>query len=262
MPTPAVGVSRPSQERLTAEQASLRVREQTWGLTFEIVPGLWSAGRFEMHASAACDALGVPANLSGLRGLDVGAWDGPITFELERRGAQAHALDIQDPKRVGFDLARAIIGSRAVHYQASVYQLPFAPLEQLDLIVFRGVLYHLKYPILALERLSASLKIGGVLYFETESLLNYAEDMQGLPIELDVAALNATGVPLCLSYPNNYKASSNWFIPNPACLTGWLEVSGFQVGDLSTWEGEANGQRIYGSAVKVREPIEIEHALF
>jgi hypothetical protein len=82
--------------------------------------------------------------LSGLRALDIGAWDGAITFELERRGGQAAALDIEDPAHVGLDTARRVLGSRAIHYQGRVYQLPTNELRELDLIVFRGVHYHLK----------------------------------------------------------------------------------------------------------------------
>ncbi len=194
-----------------------------------------------------------------MRALDVGAWDGPVTFELERRGAQAIALDIQDPTRVGFDLARTIIRSKALHYQASVYDLPFQGLNDLDLIVFRGVYYHLKYPILAFERLSAALKLGGSLHFEGEGLLNYVEDMNGDAVSMDVKALNASGAPVCLSYPNRFRGSNNWFIPNPACLAGWLEVAGFEVKEINTWQ-EA-GQRLYDWAVKVREPDAMEHAV-
>ena len=252
-------VSRPSMERLTDQEIRKRVREKTWAHDFEIVPGLQSGGQWPFHAKPACDVLGVPDQLAGKRALDVGAWDGPITFELERRGARAMALDIQDPSRVGFDLARTIIGSQALHYQASVYDLPFKGLAQLDLIVFRGVYYHLKYPILAFERLSAALKLGGTLHFEGEGLLNYVEGMNGQPVGMDVKALNATGAPICLSYPNTFRNSNNWFIPNPACLKAWLEVAGFEVRELNTWEDA--GQRLYGWAVKVREPDMTEHVV-
>jgi hypothetical protein len=156
-----------------------------------------------MPAKAASDALGIPPNPSGLRALDIGAWDGPITFELERRGADAAALDIQDPTRVGFDTARRVLGSRAPHYQGSVYQLPTDELRDLDLIVFRGVYYHLKAPIIAFERIAMSLKIGGTLHFEGEGFIDYAETLAATPVDRDLAKQIAeSDLPICLNYPN------------------------------------------------------------
>ena len=38
----------------------------------------------------------LPEDLSGLKALDVGPWDGYFTFELERRGAEVTAIDYAD----------------------------------------------------------------------------------------------------------------------------------------------------------------------
>jgi tRNA (mo5U34)-methyltransferase len=184
--------------------------------------------------------------------LDIGPMDGPMTFELERRGAHTAALDVQDPTRVGFDAARRILGSKVVHYQGSVYDLPFEDLRDLDLVVFRGVYYHLKYPLLAFERISAAMRVGGMLHFEGAALLNYAEDLEGKPVEFRpdfVAEWNDKRVPVCLSYPNRYLGASNWFIPNPACLESWLIASGFEVHQMTPYI-EGRSQRLYGRAVK------------
>ena len=99
-------------------------------------------------------------------------------------------------------------------------ELPFEELHDLDLIVFRGVYYHLKHPILAFERLAAAMKMGGTLHFEGEGLLNYAEDLDGKPVKIDFAALIKSNAPVCLIYPNSYKRASNWFVPTPAALRG------------------------------------------
>lgn len=245
----------------TDEEATALVQAASWYHIFELRPGLRTPGVSEMDASIACNGLGIPLDLSGQRGLDVGAWDGAITFELERRGAEAFALDIQDPARIGFNAARQVIGSKAVHYEGSVYQLPGGELTDLDLIVFRGVFYHLKYPILAFERLAASLKMGGMLYFEGEGLIQYAEDMNGNRIDIDIRKLNESGAPFCLSYPNVYRKASNWFIPNRHCLEGWLSAAGFELVAMHEYD-EGDGQRLYGSARKIREGDLLEHPLY
>lgn len=247
---------------LSDEAAVEAIAAASWYHRFEVRPGLMTPGVSDMAAGAALDALGLPADLTGCTALDVGAWDGPLTFELERRGATAFALDIQEPARVGFDAARRITGSRAVHYRGSVYQLPHDLLSGLDHIVFRGVFYHLKYPLLAFECLSAALKMGGRLYFEGETFLHYAENADGTPIEENLSRFAQSEIPLTLCYPNRYKNSSNWFIPNPACLRVWMEMSGLRVDTLHTFT-EDGAQRSYGVATKVAEQAEqLEHPLY
>jgi tRNA (mo5U34)-methyltransferase len=246
---------------LTDKEAADRVQGASWYHTFELRPGLVTPGVSVMDAVIACDGLGIPHDLKGKRALDVGAWDGAITFELEKRGAEAHALDIQDPSRIGFNAAREVMNSQAVHYEGSVYQLPTEELTDLDLIVFRGVFYHLKYPVLAFERLAASLKLGGILYFEGEGLIQYAEDLNGNRVDIDIRKLNESGVPFCLSYPNSYRMASNWFIPNRHCLNGWLQAAGFELIAMHEYD-EGDGQRLYGSARKVREGELLEHPLY
>lgn len=262
----AVRISRaPADAHLSDSQARDLVAGVKWYHRFELRPGLMTPGVSDFGAKAAADSLKIPADLHGKRVLDVGAWDGPLTFELERRGAEAFALDVQDPTRVGFDVARRVLGSRAVHYEGSVYQLPCEDLHDLDLIVARGVYYHLKHPILAFERLAAALKLGGTLHFEGEGLLNYAEDLDGKPVNIDFAALNKSNAPLCLVYPNSYKGASNWFIPSPAALRAFMQAAGLDVVEMNTWTspGKPPGQRLYGYAAKVRETSELlEHPLY
>ena len=250
---------------MSDEAAADLVKTVRWYHSFALRPGLVTPGASGFEGVSACSALSIPADLSGKRCLDVGAWDGPLTFEMERRGAEVIALDIQDPKRVGFDVARCVLGSKAVHYQGSVYQLPFDKMSELDLIAFRGVYYHLKYPLLAFECLCAALKVGGTLHFEGEGLLHYVENLKGETVQIPVALLDelaAKGVPLCLSYPNSYKKSSNWFIPNAPCLESWLVAAGFEVGAIQAYSS-GGAQRFLGWAKKTSDRSSlIEHPFY
>lgn len=256
-------ISRPTAEELDDLQAKALLDSTNWYHQFELRPGLATPGGSYIDPVSAADALDIPADLTGQRALDIGAWDGPITFELERRGATAYALDIQDPSRVGFNTARQIIGSQAVHYQGSVYDLPHHDLNELDLVVFRGVYYHLKHPILAFERINAALKLGGTLYFEGEGLLRYVENISGEPVSLNMKAILKSDVPICLFYPNNFKDSSNWFIPTPAGLRSFLIAAGFEIVELSSWMGkDSTSQRLFGRAIKVRDHDLTEHPFY
>ena len=89
---------------------------------YEVEPGLFTPGDFMPIDPTSClDELGVPRDLSGLRALDIGAWDGPYTFELERRGAEVTALDIQDPDITVFNAVKKIKKSSATHVRCSIY---------------------------------------------------------------------------------------------------------------------------------------------
>jgi tRNA (mo5U34)-methyltransferase len=67
------------------------------------------------------DYYGIPEDLTGKSALDIGAWDGLYSFELERRRASVVALDIQDPERTGFNIARKIKNSSVKYLKCSVY---------------------------------------------------------------------------------------------------------------------------------------------
>src|SRR5688572_24185908 len=114
----------------------------------------------------------IPDDLSGLRVLEIGTFEGFWAFELEGRGAEVTALDIdwlQDldwPPRLrppenerrgeGFELVRAARGSRVKRVGTSVYHATPESLGGTFDIVFCGsVLIHLRDPMLALERMAA-----------------------------------------------------------------------------------------------------------
>ena len=132
---------------------------------YEVEPGLFTPGNhFEVEPKRCLDELGVPTDLSGLRALDIGAWDGPYTFELERRGAQVTALDIQDPDITVFNAVKEIKNSCATYVRGSVYDALPETLGTYDLVLFAGVYYHLKNPVLALQRIRRLLAHTGTLF--------------------------------------------------------------------------------------------------
>src|SRR5438874_6582233 len=113
----------------TSRDALARVRERfdriDWYQTQELAPGLVTPGMFDLRPYV--DRYGIPADLSGIRALDVGTFEGFWAFELERRGAEVTALDVdrlhqldwparlrpsEDGRRgEGFELAREMLGS-------------------------------------------------------------------------------------------------------------------------------------------------------
>jgi SAM-dependent methyltransferase len=244
-----------------------RLKAARWYHAFEILPGVITPGVVGFDARATLDALGVPRDLHGKRALDVGTWDGPMAFELEERGAEVCAVDVQDPDCTAFNTAKAIRNSKVRYAQASVYDLGQVFPEKFDLIIYFGVYYHLKHPILGFESLSGALADRGRLFFEGELWINYSETFTGERSGLDDRSLGQSDVPLALCYTGDYKVTSNWFVPNLTCLRGWMEAAGLE---MVSYQLHANDeqkpyphQRVMGCAVKSAELAVIDEiALF
>lgn len=147
-----------------------RVEALDWYHTLELAPRLVTEGMFDHRPYV--DRYGLPASLSGLRCLDVGTFEGFWAYEMERRGGQVTALDVDTiqqldwPPRLrptrdgrrgeGFRLAHAALGSAVDRVGLSIYD---ATPERLggtfDLVFCGSVLIHLRDPVLALERMAA-----------------------------------------------------------------------------------------------------------
>lgn len=250
---------------LSDEEVRRLVGLRTWHHKFEIVPGIMTTGTSYIDPAVTVSAYGVSEDLSGSVAVDVGTFDGPYAFELERRGAHVTAIDIQPPDVTAFNVAKRILGSNVRYIQGSVYDLPSLLNEAVDLIFFPGVYYHLKHPILAFERINKVLKPNGRLYFSGECLVSYAERLDGSREQMEwVHSAAKSEVPLCLSYPGIYKGVSNWFVPNVSCIVSWLKATGFDL----LWQDILDNpdatpyphQRFAGAAVKVGDPVK-EHPI-
>jgi len=249
------------------EAREMMARAPNWYHAFELMPGLVTPGILPIRPRDQLDCYGVADDLAGVNALEIGTMDGPIAFELERRGARVTALDIQDPSRTGFDTAKSILGSDVHYVQGSVYDLRRLFGEQrFDLVACFGVFYHLKNPVLAFEEIAGVMNDTAKLLLEGECLLNYAEDGSGRRVEKKpLAALTSDRLPLAMFYSGNYKGDdTNWFVPNLACLKEWLRASGLELKRhwvLSKSDVTPPLQRMAGVAERIGSPP-VEHRTF
>src|SRR5262249_9659774 len=89
---------------------------------WEIFQGIFTPGHNDVNA--LCILLEIPQDLRGQRVLDIGAWNGCLSFECERRGAaEVIALGPEDPDHTGFCKMRDLLGSRVQYRHGSVYDL-------------------------------------------------------------------------------------------------------------------------------------------
>jgi tRNA (mo5U34)-methyltransferase len=192
----------------------------TWFHTMDLGGGVRTHGKYD--PARTLPRLSLPERLDGKRVLDVGAWDGYYSFELERRGADVLATDkfcwsgegwgTKD----GFLLARDALGSRVRDLEIDPTELsPDAVGGAFDIVLFLGVLYHLRDPMLVLERLRTVT--AGLLVLETEV---------GMLLTRRAAAEFYSGTEL-----NNDP--TNWWAPNVPAITGMLRAAGFTTVSLA-----------------------------
>jgi SAM-dependent methyltransferase len=211
---------------------------------YEVEPGLFTPGdTLEIEPKRCLDELGIPGNLAGLRALDIGAWDGPYTFELERRGAKVTALDIQDPDVTAFNLVKKIKNSSATYVRGGVYDVLPETLGSYDLVLFAGVYYHLKSPVLALQRIRRLLTDKGTLFIEGASVTDHLAGEITKALRLPESSVRAAAEildQLPLSYfdaeKRIYRHWSNWWFPTTRCLEVILQDCGFRNIDLKLKE--------------------------
>lgn len=110
-----------------------------------VTPGVHSLAELQ----GIYQSLELPEDLSGKTLLDIGCWDGFYTFETERRGATVTSIDCWHPSN--YFAAHKALNSKAKFHERSVYEIGKDNLGSFDIVLFMGVLYHLRHPLLALE---------------------------------------------------------------------------------------------------------------
>jgi SAM-dependent methyltransferase len=231
-----------------------------WYHTYEILPGIVTPGKTsQCHNldTILTDLYKMPVDMSGMRVLDIGAYDGMYTFAYESRGADVIGYDIQDPDRTGFDISRKVLNSKAQYIQGSVYDLDPKEIGLFDIVGFFGVYYHLKDARLAFEKIFNIVKPGGMLFFEGECLDNaYKREPK---FEENRALLEQINKVLPISYftSGDYDDHfSNWTVPNQLCLKEWVLSAGFEDVVVDLRKGST---RAFGRCVKKIEEIPLEY---
>ena len=201
---------------ITRDEIQAEAAKISWFHSIDLGQGIVTRGYDD--SPNKLKALGIPENLTGKTVLDIGAWDGFFSFEAERRGAKrVLATDSfcwggggWGTKR-GFDLARRALNSRVEDREIDVLDLSPDKIGTFDLVFFLGVLYHMRHPLLSLEKVASVTAAGGMVIVETHV------DM------LDVKR------PALAFYPESElnNDSTNWFGPNPAAVEGMLKCVGF-----------------------------------
>jgi tRNA (mo5U34)-methyltransferase len=186
-----------------------------WFHTIDLGHGVITRG-IDATQQQRLSGLQLPQALSGQSVLDIGAWDGFFSFECERRGAtRVLATDFYSWRgsgwgtKAGFELARNALSSNVEDMDIDVMDLSPERVGTFDIVLFLGVLYHLRHPLLALERVASVTR--GTLILET------------------VVDLVGFQRPALAFYPERELNNdpTNWWGPNPAAVSAMLQAVGF-----------------------------------
>jgi SAM-dependent methyltransferase len=205
---------------------------QAWYHTIELAPGVLTPGQVDLRRVAQ---RVLPDEMSGVRALDVGTFDGFWAFEMERRGAEGvapdspsldaadwtpHARARLERKATewdielgrGFRLAAEILDSGAERIACNVYDLdPQVTDGRFDFAFIGALLIHLRDPVRALERVRGVLGDGGELRV-----------MEPFSLRM---LLRSPRRPAAI-----YRGASSdytWWKPNPAATAAWIRTAGF-----------------------------------
>lgn len=174
----------------------------------------------------------IPQDLSGLTVLDIGCNGGFYAIEMKRRGAdRVVGIDFDDEYLGQAKFAAEVSGSDIEFRKLSVYDVGELR-ERFDLVLFMGVLYHLRHPLLALDLIHEHVT-RDVLVFQSMQRGNDQVDAVGADYAFwEADHFNLPGYPKLHFIERRYAGDpTNWWIPNTACAEAMLRSAGFDIAD-------------------------------
>jgi tRNA (mo5U34)-methyltransferase len=173
----------------------------------------------------------LPADLTGKSVLDIGCNAGFYSVEMKRRGAaRVLGIDSDDRYLAQARLAAETLGFDDIEFEKlDVYDVG-ALGEKFDLVIFMGVFYHLRHPLLALDLIREHVA-GDMLLFQ--SMQRGSKHVLQLDDDYEFKETNIffeTSFPKLHFIEKQYSHDwTNWWVPNRACTEAMLRSSGFSI---------------------------------
>lgn len=188
----------------------------------------------------------IPADLSGRSVLDIGCNGGFYSIEMKKRGAaRVLGVDFDEDYLAQARFAAEVAGQDIEFRQLSVYDVG-ALGETFDVVLFMGVLYHLRHPLLALDLIRAHVARDLLVF---QSMQRGSSDVAAVADDYDFHErdhFDAPGYPKLHFIEKDYSHDpTNWWVPNRACVEAMLRSSGFAI--LSHPEEEVYVCRVSGA---------------
>jgi tRNA (mo5U34)-methyltransferase len=175
-------------------------------------------------------AHAVPEDLHGLSVLDIGCNAGFYAIEMKRRGAaRVVGIDTDEGYLAQARFAIQVHGADVELRNMSIYEVGLLR-EKFDLVLFMGVLQHLRHPLLALDLLHRHVVRGELLF---QSMLRGTPEIPQLASDYaltETRVFDAPGYPRLHFVEGRYAGdATHWWIPNRACVEAMLRSAGFDI---------------------------------
>ncbi len=222
---------------MTEEELQKKVDSFRWYHPIEVAPGVHTKPESQfLEVWKLIEDGMAKIDFKGKCVIDIGARDGKYSFMAEKGGASSvYALDNNGSP--GAEFLKEFWKSKIILSEKNLYDLNNPNLA--DIVLFFGVLYHLRYPFQALRKLADALVMGGKIYIESGMLdSNHDDPMLYCPVR-----------------NSPYEITSCTFF-NTNALRETLWAFGVDIDDVAVHPNE-DGRRIrrmFISATKNREP--------
>ena len=175
-------------------------------------------------------AHAVPGDLTGKTVLDIGCNAGFYSMEMKRRGAErVVGIDSEELYLAQARFAAEVNGLDIEYRSLSVYDVAELG-EKFDFVIFMGVLYHLRHPLLALDLLREHV-VGDLLLFQ--SMQRGSREVEELEADYPFSEkelFDRPGYPKMHFVERRYAADpTNWWVPNAPCAEAMLRSAGFEI---------------------------------
>lgn len=162
--------------------------------------------------------------------LDIGCNAGFYSIEMMRLGARSvMGIDSDERYLAQAQLAASVSGYDITFRKLSVYDVGLIR-QRFDLVLFMGVIYHLRHPLLALDRIYEHVADD---LFVFQSMQRGVEDVADVSEDYDFSEaehFNEPGYPKLHFIEHRYAHDpTNWWVPNRACSEAMLRSAGFKI---------------------------------
>ncbi len=175
-------------------------------------------------------APSLPDDISGWSVLDIGCNAGFYSFELARRGGSVLAIDHDEHYLNQARWAASVFGleDRVEFARLGIYDLAHLD-RSFDLVLFMGVLYHLRHPLLALDIVRE--KVGGMLVFQTLTMPSHEAiaPPDDVPFEERELLLRPEWPKMAFVERSFAGDPTNWWVPDSSCVEAMLRSAGLEI---------------------------------
>ncbi|MDQ2762938.1 MAG: TIGR04290 family methyltransferase [Pseudomonadota bacterium] len=172
----------------------------------------------------------IPQDLSGKTVLDIGCNAGFYSIEMKRRGAErVLGIDFDERYLEQARFAADVTGQDIEFRLLSVYDVAQLG-EKFDIVLFMGVLYHLRHPLLALDLIHDQVTRDLLVFQSMQRGSSTIEPVRADYDFFEQDHFTRPGYPKMYFIEHQYSGDwTNWWAPNTACSAAMLRSAGFRV---------------------------------